>query len=110
MVLPNSETAYVPIEKLTQYLLSPLHSVGKHKTRVLRSVGFDETNIALLENELLRLAKNENVLQMIETNYGMKYVLDGTISTPKGTTLNLKTIWIIEHGKTSPRFVTLYPI
>ncbi|MBM4166496.1 MAG: hypothetical protein FJ218_06225 [Ignavibacteria bacterium] len=110
MQLPHKENAYVPFEKLTDYLLSPLHSVGKHKMRVLRKVGFDEANIEKLENALLEIAKKETITQTLQTNYGMKYVIDGILNSPNGTTIKIRTIWIIEHEKTTPRFVTLYPL
>jgi len=45
MRLPNGTNAYVPREKLVEYLLSETHAVGKSKARFFRGFGFDETNV-----------------------------------------------------------------
>ena len=108
MYLPNKENAEIPDKKLTHYLFARFHSIGKHKARVLQSAGFTDPEI--LKKELLKLAQTENVTNMIETKFGMKYIIDGTIKTPDGYFFDVRTIWIIEHGKTIPRSVTLYPL
>ncbi len=30
--------------------------------------------------------------------------------TPRGTIINLRTIWLMEPGNDRPRFVTAYPV
>jgi hypothetical protein len=45
MKLPNNEYAYIPPAKLLDYLLSETHSVGKSKSKYLRSSGFNEANV-----------------------------------------------------------------
>jgi hypothetical protein len=42
MPLPNAENAYVPLSKITRYLLSETHSVGRAKARFFRALGFNE--------------------------------------------------------------------
>jgi hypothetical protein len=41
MKLPNADKAYVPPNKLLDYLLSLSHPVGGSKARFFRSAGFD---------------------------------------------------------------------
>ena len=36
-LLPNAEFAFVPLEKLTGYVLNPEHPVGKHKAAVFET-------------------------------------------------------------------------
>ncbi len=109
MTLPNRNEAFVPPAKLQGYLLSYTHSVGQAKAKFFREFGFDETNLSLFESALLSVAQTEDVLDTIATPFGTKYVVDGSISTPVGTAVSVRTVWIIEHGETKPRFVTAYP-
>lgn len=109
MKLPNRNKAFVPPAKLQDYLLSYTHSVGQAKAKFFRELGFDETNVNVFESVLLSVAQTEDVLDVIATLFGTKYVVDGSISTPVGIDVNVRTVWIIEHGDNEPRFVTAYP-
>ena len=42
------------IHKLTDYLLSESHSVGKSKAKFFRELGFSRENVAILEQELIK--------------------------------------------------------
>ena len=110
MKLPNWEDAYIPLEKLTDYLLSETHHVGKYKARVLRSVGFDQSNVDVLEQGLITIAHCQEVIETTSSPYGTKYVVEGLLRTPTGDILQIQTVWIIETGQDRPRFVTAYPV
>ena len=110
MRLPNSQVAYVPPGKLTAYLLSETHSVGKSKARLFRSVGYNEQNVGLLKEGLLSIAHTEDILDTQSSEHGVKYVIEGLLQTPAGGTLKIRTIWIIDRGQDRPRFVTAYPV
>ena len=110
MRLPHLENAYVPAPKLADYLLSETHPVGKAKARLLRAVGFDETNVDLLEKALLDIAHEEEVQDSASSVHGTKYVVDGTLSAPNGQAVPLRTVWIVEQDDDRPRFVTAYPL
>lgn len=109
MKLPNRENAYIPLSKLTDYLLSESHVVGRSKAKFFRALGFEETNIEMLERGFLTIARNENVLEEISSPHGMKYVIDGTLQTPIGKNISIRTVWIIDTGQDRPRFVTAIP-
>ena len=109
MKLPNSEQAIVPEKKLIGYILSETHAVGKFKARFFRDLGFNETNVVVLRKELLNLAKYNEVKSFEQSNYGTKYIVDGSILTPRKQSVKIRTVWIIEKGKTGPIFVTAYP-
>jgi hypothetical protein len=53
MEMPNCDRAVVPRKKLTEYLLSTIHPVGKGKAKFFKQFGYDETNVALFEEGLL---------------------------------------------------------
>ena len=109
MNLPNRENAFVRPEKLTHYLLSESHTTGKSKARYLRAIGFNETNIDLLQQGLILIAQSFDVINTVTTAHGEKFVVEGELQAPNGNLIRLRTIWIIDTGQTRPRFVTAYP-
>ena len=76
MELPNKHTAYIPSEKITEYLLSESHAVGKSKAKFFRSFGFEEANINQFEQMLLHIALAGSVSEIKETTFGVKYIID----------------------------------
>ncbi len=74
------------------------------------SMGFNQNNAALLEQQLLRIAKIENIIRHMVSPYGTKYIIDGSLEGIRGISGRIRTIWIIEAGGESPRFVTAYPL
>jgi hypothetical protein len=110
MKVPNGTAAVVPLEKLTDYLLSPTHPVGRHKARVFRAVGYELANPEDLRRELKELAVTQEVAATEDTAFGTKYTVDGAIPTPSGSDLLLRSVWIIEQGSTVPRLVTAYAL
>jgi len=110
MKLPNKEKAHIPNSKIRDYLLSKTHSVGMWKASFFQSIGFDETNAKSLEKSIMAIAQTEDVKQITKSPYGTKYVVDGSIISPEGKSIGLRTFWIIEFGEEYPRFVTAYPL
>jgi hypothetical protein len=109
MRLPNGDHAFIAPSKLAGYLLSGTHPAGQSKAKFFRAVGFDETTLAVLQEGLLSIAKECEVTQMSSSPHGMKYIIDGALSTPVGHVASIRTIWIIDTGQETPRFVTAYP-
>jgi hypothetical protein len=110
MKLPNSENAYVPQEKLTGYLLSESHPVGKAKARYFRSLGYHDANADELGTGLIAIAQNDSVTETESTQYGEKYIVDGSLMPPSGRSALLRTVWIIQADDSRPRFVTAFPL
>lgn len=110
MKLPNWENAYIQSSKLTGYLLSETHEVGRSKAKLLRAFGFNDSNVGMLGEELLNIVRTQDVVEVLTTGHGTKYVIDGEIKTPSERTLKLRTVWIIDTGQTEPRFVTARPV
>lgn len=109
MSLPNFEKAFIPEQKISAYLLSETHAVGKAKASYFKSIGYTEKHADQLTEALLMIAKFEKVRQQIVSPYGTKYLIDGDIATPLGTTARLRTVWVVEPHDKRPRFVTAYP-
>jgi hypothetical protein len=109
MKLPNARAAKVDSKKPTGYLLSSTHPIGKPKAQFFLAVGFTETDVVILERALLEVARTSEVAESGTSAHGLKYTVDGLVSTPSGRRVKLRTIWIVDAGETSPRFVTAYP-
>jgi len=109
MRLPNGDHAFIVPSKLVGYLLSGTHPAGQSKAKFFRAVGFDETTLAVLQAGLLGIAKECEVTQVSSSPHGVKYIIDGSLSTPTGHVVSIRTIWIIDTGQETPRFVTAYP-
>ena len=110
MKLPNREKAYVPSSKLTDYLLSKTHPVGRWKRRFFSSIGFSETNVDLLEKGLVSIGNSEDIKDTVTSVKGTKYIIDGFLQSPTGGKVRIRTIWIIEADQDRPRLVTAYPL
>ena len=110
MKLPGRKNAYIPPQKLKAYILSKTHSVGRWKARFFDGLGYKETNVETLERSLIAIAHSESVKDVISTVYGTKYIIEGSLQTPSGNPVEVRTVWIIEKGQDRPRFVTVYPM
>ncbi|MEZ4668472.1 MAG: hypothetical protein R3E39_11195 [Anaerolineae bacterium] len=108
MKLPNLDQAYVPPEKLTDYLLSEENSSGK--SGFFAAFGFSIMQPDRLREALLLRARTHEVIKFSETAHGIKFIIDGELQAPDRRTPYVRSIWIIDIGKTKPRFVTAYPL
>lgn len=110
MKLPDRDKAYIPSDKITEYLLSTTHPVGRLKARFFLAMGFSKSNMGVLEQQLLKIIQEEEVIEHVSSPYGTKFVIDGSLEGLRGISGRVRTIWIIEAGEKSPRFVTAYPL
>lgn len=63
-----------------------------------------------LEAALLDVARNGLVTSRMRTEHGMKYIVGGELSTPAGTPVTLRTVWLRERRAPAPRLMTAYPL
>ncbi|MCX6584281.1 MAG: hypothetical protein NT166_29245 [Candidatus Aminicenantes bacterium] len=110
MKLPNREKAYIESSKVHDYLLSNVHPIGKWKARFFGAYGFEDSNEDLLGQQLMTIAHSEDIRNIISSPHGMKYIIEGTLETPVGILVKVRTVWIIDDGQDRPRFVTAYPL
>ncbi len=112
MKIPNAEKAFVEKQKLTSYLFKLTHKVGYSKAKFFRANGFNESNLAYFESELLKVASENEVSEIEQTsfgNFGNLYVIVGSIDAPNGQKIRVRTVWEIREGAENPRLVTAYP-
>jgi hypothetical protein len=108
--LPNYQSATVPQEKITGYLLSATHRDGRHKAAFFTSFGFMPDSWQQLAAALLRHAADHEVAKEEDSPFGKRYVIEGIMKAPDGRTPLLRSVWFIETGADTPRFVTAYPL
>ena len=106
--LPGADRQHIDRRKLTHYLLSAAHPVGRGKARFFAELGFSATDPDLLDAALRVLALDAEAVETQDTGFGIKYIADGQLRGPTATA-PVRTVWIIEHGSETPRFVTAYP-
>lgn len=108
MHFPNGEQAVVPETKLRDYLLSDTHPVGRYKAGFFKAAGYSRDAVTELEAALLAILANE-VSEVVENDYGTKYIVPGVLHGGRRGKKNIVTVWIILSGERTPRFVTAYP-
>ncbi|MDL1900319.1 hypothetical protein FBR02_06075 [Anaerolineae bacterium CFX9] len=107
MKLPNADQAVVPEAKVL-YLLSEEKSGGKDK--FFKGFGFSVAQWEVLQAAVLRHAQTHEVAQVIDTDFGVKYIIEGAFVTPDERDPIVRSVWQIDHEDTIPRFVTAYPV
>ena len=109
MRIPNADRAEIDPAKLRDYLLSESHPVGRFKARFFGHLGYESDKWERLEGDLRRQHLTTDIHSSIETFYGTKYEIRGTLMGPAGRSGLVVSIWIVLVGEGIPRFVTAYP-
>lgn len=105
--LPNYQKAVIPRGKLEDYALNPVHTDGKHKARLFKSIpGFVKADWQKLEKVILDELPYHEALLSGEGKYGKKYLVSLTITGLNGKIGIVETVWIIRPGTDYPSFVT----
>ena len=110
MKLPNLDMASVSEQKMPAYLLNPKHPDGAGKASFFIALGFRVEQWEVLAEALKRLTAYNEVSRSVQSEHGWKYVVEGGIETPVGRSVVIRTVWIVDHGQSSPRLVTAYPL
>ena len=96
-------------EKFVGYLLAVDHPAGKAKAAFFGALGYDVGNWEVLRDDLVALATAGEPGTESESKWGTKHTIDGILTSPSGRSANVRTIWIVDRGSSSPRLVTAYP-
>ena len=110
MHLPDADRVLVEHAKVTDYLLSFDHPVGHHKARFFVALGFEVARPHELTDALRDVGRNGTVTSRVETQFGEKYIVDGTMTSPIGRTARVRTVWMVLADQGAPRFVTVFPL
>ena len=110
MKLPNHERAVVAESKILKYLLDETHPRGKDKAIFFTSFGFSRDKWQELAEGLLKHAAVHEVASALNTPEGIHYAVEGELQTPDQRNPQLRSIWAIDRGSQTPRFITAYPL
>jgi hypothetical protein len=102
-----SGEAIIAPSKLTEYLL--VWKPENDKSQWLENAGYTIDNWQELEDDLRIQILPLNAIYIETTRFGQLFQIIGTINTPNGSELNVRTIWIIEQDSGLTKFVTMYP-
>lgn len=108
MKMPNCTLAKIPIEKITEYLLSASHPRGFAKAKWFNTLGYNLERPNELAESIMSLACMDIEVSE-QTDYGTKYVIVGKITGPNGRTAEVKSVWMLIVDETAPKLLTAYP-
>jgi len=109
MKIPNADKAIIDPDKLSDYILSPKHPVGRFKAAFFERLGYSLEKWKILERDLRNQILSQDCLGTEDTRYGRKFIIEGFISGPSQKTAKIVTVWVIIKGESNPRFITAYP-
>jgi hypothetical protein len=110
MKLAAIDEAEIPRAKIVLYLLNPNHHAGKSKARFFSRHGFTANGWQQLADALRQHARENEVVRQGQTPLGERFVVEGPIAMADGTVARVRSVWFVESGEQTPRFVTAYPL
>jgi hypothetical protein len=110
MKLPNADKLTIARAKVLDYLLAQTHPHGRHKAAFFIRFGFSRERWQILASALVRHAGAHEVGRVEDSRFGSRYIVEGAIEAPDGRNPKVRTVWFLESGADTPRFVTAYPI
>jgi hypothetical protein len=110
MKLPNVQNSEIPRAKIMDYLLSSSSRAGKAKARFFMSFGFVREKWEEVVKSLIHHAEENEISGIKRTIFGTKYIIDGFMKSPDGSSLNVRSVWFIDDDGDYPRFVTAHPL
>ncbi len=92
MPIPNAQSAFIPPEKLTAYLLNVTHPVGSPKARWFISLGYHPDSPDQLGNDLLEIVRESPDYVDEVTRFGVKYTVWGQLEPPNGGRADVRSV------------------
>ncbi len=109
MKIPNNSLSFVADNKITDYLLSDIHEIGKHKADFFKRFGFDISDVETFKGSLIQHSIDREIEKTKDSDFGVKYELKCEIKTPDERNPCIVTVWIVENEQEVPKLVTAYP-
>ena len=110
MELPSKDSLRVDQSKIIGYLLN--EATGRGKATFFLRLGFRPEGWETLAAALKAQARDNPVTSMVDSPYGKRYSVDGTIETPdnRQPRPKVRTVWILETRTKAPRLITAHPV
>src|SRR3954467_642218 len=105
MKIPFPYSLRVDQSKITGYLLN--ETSGRGKATFFLRLGFRIGNWETFANALKSQAAANEVVSVVDSPYGKRYSIDGTIETPdnREPRPRIRSVWILETGSDAPRLI-----
>jgi len=110
MKLPSRELAIVEQEKICSYLLNQDHRYGASKAKFFMKFCFTLEAWKVLADALRKHGQLHEVSRVKETDFGLRYEIDGELVTPDGRQPLVRTVWQVDMCATAPRLITADPL
>jgi len=107
--VPHADQAIVDRGKVSGYLLSSNHPVGRTKAAFFTRFGFREDAPDQLAQAPLDHIVSHDVANSEVSSYVIKYRTDGPLASPDGRNPRVSSVWIVPVGEVAPRFITAFP-
>jgi hypothetical protein len=92
MIIPNADNLKVEESKIKDYLLNVLHPDGSGKAAFFMRFGFNMENWKELAHALKKHAQTYHVESSMESQYGIRYIIDGKLETPDNRNPYVRTV------------------
>jgi hypothetical protein len=96
-------------KKLVEYLLNSTHPHGARKAAFFWSLRYSRRNWKRLAYDLKQHARANGTARLVETPFGRKHVVVGTLLSHIHEGAGVVAVWIVEYNTRSARLVTAYP-
>jgi hypothetical protein len=107
--IPNADRAIIDEAKLSEYLLSPSHPIGRFKAMFFATLGYTQENWQQLEADLRTRHLTQDAVPTVSNDHGQKYEILAALRCPGGKIAQVRSVWIVLHSEDSPRLITAYP-
>lgn len=108
--MPNADLAIVEEAKIRGYLLNAQHRYGVSKAKYFAQFGFTLELWEVLADALREHGRQYEVSNEKQTQFGLRYEIDGELATPDGRRPRVRTVWQVDQGGTAPRLITAHPL
>lgn len=100
---------HIDRSKIEGYLLHPVKSRGK--AAFFQACGFAAERWHELHDALLEHATSGQLLKVLVSPYGSRYIVRGSLPTPSGRSPKpvVCSVWQADNGAEGIRLITVYP-
>ena len=103
------DAVQIDASKILDYLLAADHPIGGGKAAYFLAAGYTREAWQRLKADLISIGQDGTLVSSVKTSFGIKSIIDGSVESPSGKQIALRTVWIRDQPGTTPRLVTAYP-
>jgi hypothetical protein len=108
LLLPNHSASQLEIAKLRDYCLNSDHPRGRHKARQFASsLGIYASDAEWLRENILQSISAAEAFRQTTDDFGQRWRVDMLLARQNRRAM-IRTIWMIRHNETFPRFITCW--